>query len=371
MIYLKGFDKLGLPDTFKFGIEIEAYNVKTKGKDSLYTGESAKFITQRKWHMAKKSEEELVGKGGAELVSPILTDSEECWKSIYEICEQIKKYPGNKGENVVADNKCGLHIHFDAECLASNPEKMRNFLRLYAESEELLYKMCNDKNNPIRKNAINKNLKGILHIVSSIWRNGMATPTGKKILRQIENGTLRVSYKKFGKLKMYMNKYKLNEKRYNGLNLTNIGNSKKNTIEFRMANGTLNPEIIKQNVFLYSSLINTSIQITENPMQYKENLDKFYMTDVTEEDKVNNFLNLIMESPTNRQIYFERWESVKNADVFKDNEKKGFAQNRFKKDQFSQITQRTSINMVKQTYLYIQQMLSRTNEKGDDLSYGR
>ena len=74
------------------------------------------------------------------------------------MCEQMKKFPGNKGNKVIADSKCGLHIHFDAECLAKNPNKMRNFLRLYAESEELLYKMCNDKNDPIRKGAINKNL---------------------------------------------------------------------------------------------------------------------------------------------------------------------------------------------------------------------
>lgn len=76
---------------------------------------------------------------------------------------------------------------------------MRNFLRLYAESEELLYKMCNNKDNPIRKGAINKDFKEF-HIMSAIWRNGMAAPTGKKILKQIQNSTLKVSYKKFGKL---------------------------------------------------------------------------------------------------------------------------------------------------------------------------
>lgn len=370
MKYSKGCEKLGLPDNFKFGVEIEAYNVKTKGKNSLYTGESAEFITQKNWHMAKKNEEELVAHGGAELVSPILTDSEECWESISEICNQIKKYPGNKGENVVADSRCGLHIHFDAECLASNPERMRTFLRLYAESEELLYKMCNDKNNPIRRSAINKNFKG-LHLIDSIWRNGMAAPTGRKILRQIENGTLKVSYRKFGKLRMYASKHKLDERRYSGLNLTNIGNSKKNTIEFRMANGTLDPEIIKQNVFLYASLMNTAIQITENPVKYKENLDKFYITDVTEEEKANNLLNLIMNDPDDRQIYFERWQTVKNADVFKNNERKGFAQNRFKREQFSKITERTPASMVKQAYSYIQQTLARMNEKGDGLAYDR
>ena len=156
----------------------------------------------------------------------ILKDTEQDWKDIHDMCEQMKKFPGNKGDKVVADNKCGLHVHFDANCLSKYPNRMRNFLRLYAESEELIYKMCNDKNNPIRREAINKDFKGI-HLISSIWRNGMAAPTSRKILKQIQNGTLKVSYKKFGKLKMLASKYKLDERRYAGLNLTNIGNSKK------------------------------------------------------------------------------------------------------------------------------------------------
>ena len=96
MKYTKDFERLGLPNDFKFGIEIEADNVKTKGKDSLYTGESAEYIKSKNWHMATKNEEMLVSEGGAELVSPILTDSEQDWQSISDICKQMKKYPGNK-----------------------------------------------------------------------------------------------------------------------------------------------------------------------------------------------------------------------------------------------------------------------------------
>lgn len=363
MKYTKDFSILGLPEDFKFGIELEAYNVKTKGKNSLYTGESAQYIKSKNWHMATKSEESLVGKGGAELVSPILRDTEQDWQDIFSMCEQIKKFPGNKGNQVIADSKCGLHIHFDSECIAKDPNKMKNFLQLYAESEELLYKMCNDINDPIRKGAINKDFKG-LHIISAIWRNGMAAPSSKKILKHIQNDTLKVSYKKFGKLKMIASKYKLDERRYNGLNLTNIGNSKKNTIEFRMANGTLNLEVIKQNVFLYSSLINTSIKMTDNPELYKDKLTEFYKTDVSEKEKAESFLNLIMENSEDRQIYMNRWESVKQSPVFQNNDKKGFAQKRFKREQFRNIAVRTPADRIKKTYSRIKEIMQKTNEKG-------
>ena len=235
-------------------------------------------------------------------------------------------------------------------------------MRLYAESEELIYKMCNDKNDPIRKGAINKDFKG-LHLISAMWRNGMAAPSSKKILQKIEKGTLKVSYKKFGKFKMLASKYKMNERRYSGLNLTNIGNHKKNTIEFRMANGTLNPEVIKQNVFLYASLINTSIQMTENPEKFKSKLDEFYRTDVNEEEKARSFLNLIMEDSNDRQIYVDRWQSVKDSKVFEKNSQKGFSQNRFKRDEFKKIAERTSGTRVKNAYNYIKEMLNKT--KGD------
>lgn len=96
MKYTKDFERIGLPDNFKFGIEIEADNVRTKGKNGLYMGQSAEYIKSKNWHMATSSEESLVSKGGAELVSPILTDIEQDWQSISDICEHMKRYPGNK-----------------------------------------------------------------------------------------------------------------------------------------------------------------------------------------------------------------------------------------------------------------------------------
>ena len=83
MKYTKYFEKLGLPDYFKFGIEIEADNVKTQGKGGLYTGQSAEYIKSNNWHMATSKEESLVSEGGAELVSPILTDTEQDWQNIF------------------------------------------------------------------------------------------------------------------------------------------------------------------------------------------------------------------------------------------------------------------------------------------------
>ena len=364
MKYSKGFEPLGLPENFRFGIELEANNVNTTDNNGLYIGESAQYIKNHHWHMANRWEESLVKDGGAELVSPILHDSPEDWQNLSQICEHITKYPGNKMPVVVTDENCGLHVHFDANCLSQSPNRMKTFLRLYAESEELLYKMCNAEGEPVRKHAITKNFEAKhFHFISALWRNGMAAPSGKKILKKLEDGTLKLSYKKFGKLRLFINNNKLDERRYAGLNLTNIGNPEKNTIEFRMANGTLNPEVIKQTVFLYASLIDTAIKISDNPEEYKEKLSDFFNTDVTEAQKVQSFLSLIMQTPEDRKIYLRRWQSVKDSEVFSKNDKKDFAQGRFKRDEFKKRLQTTPLNLTQNTYTQNDDFISSKSAK--------
>lgn len=190
MNYCEGNTILGLSDKYKFGIEIEADNVDTKknGKSLYHSKESDEFFERVKWKRAGKNEEELVSKGGAECISPILHDTEEDWQNLIDVCEHIKKYPGKKGDEVVANEKCGCHIHFDAGILDHNPQMMKNFLTLYIEAEELIYKMCNEKGNPMRKGAFTdkKSLTGLIKIARkqlSKAPKGMAGPTSKKNVR--------------------------------------------------------------------------------------------------------------------------------------------------------------------------------------------
>ena len=116
-----------------------------------------------------------------------------------------------------------------------------------------------------------------------------------------------------------------------------------------------------------ASLINTSIKITKNPRLYQNKLEEFYKTDITEKDKAISFLNLIIENPEDRKIYMDRWESVKDAKVFENNFKKGFAKNRFKKEDFKEIANRTPASMIHFTYSYFKEILDRTNNKGESL----
>ena len=376
MKYTDGVKRLDLPDLYRFGIELEAYNVHTgiptKDKPSLYmSAESNLFLKEHRWKKASIFEEALVGEGGAELVSPILYDKEADWQNLLEVCEHMKKYPGSHGQDVVADSKCGCHVHFDARCLTGKnleeTEKiMSTFLRFWAESEELIYKMCNDVGQPIRAGTLTNTQKGLNRLCMKLQHiKGMASSTGKKIMKSIEKGTLKVSYKKFGALKRAIAKGKLDNRRYHGLNLTNIGNPDKNTIEFRMSNGTLNPDVIKKNVHLYASVLETSRTMALNPEKLQEQSDQFYRTDVNEQEKVQNFLNLVFDNEDDKKIYMERWESVKDAPVFTNNEK-DFLQGRFKREEFKTIAKRTPAALAKEAYGKLKEMATKNKSRGEE-----
>lgn len=296
---------------------------------------------------------------------------------------------------------------------------MKNFMRLWAESEELVYKMCNDKNDPIREGAINSsgttmknvfqeltkpseikvnslqslcrrgreilknasNAERKLNVLISdliISKNGMAAPISTKIQKQLEAGKLKLGMPKnsiydhtIGKVyRDIIVKNKLTPSRYLGLNLSNLGTKNKNTIEFRMSNGTTNPQTLKENVFLYASILNTAVEMTQNPKMYQERLQKFYQRNVSEETKANNFLELIMDSQEDRKIYMDRWESVKDSPVFTKNGAKNFANNTFIKDDFQLFAERTPTNKVQNAMNFIKNLKEKTVTKNMEESYG-
>ena len=379
MKYSRGTSKIGLPELYRFGVELEAFNVNTgrakEDKPSLYRSpESIEFLKQHRWKNANMFQEDLVMHGGAECVSPILYDREEDWQNLSEVCMHIKNFPGKYGDTVVTDDKCGCHVHIDARTLTGKNIKETeaitvNFLKIWAEGEELIYKMCNEEGSELRPGALENRQKGLTRLVMKLQHiKAMASPMGKKIKKDIDKGRLKVSHKKQNFLRRAITTGKLDPRRYYGLNLTNIGNPKKNTIEFRIGNGTLNPETIKQNVFLYASIIETARTAALEPEKNQGQLNEFFREDVTEEQKADAFLNLLFEDEEDRKIYRDRWESVKDAHVFERNQEQ-FAQT-FKREEFKQIAEKTPMTMVKDAFDKIREAMQQKDIKERETNDG-
>ena len=390
----KGKENLGLPDYMKFGLELEVENVNYS--------KITKLAKERKWHTDK---DPSLTDSGVECVSPVLRETEDSsvWQDVADICSDIKQSPNDLYREAYTDHTCGGHVHFDAGILLGDKNIMKNFLKLWAESEELIYKMCNDKNDPIRKSAMQPSdthlkdvvktlfksplpegrnitsLKDCIQVVRNIKvnisnsnrklntilsntllsRNGMATPRGKQIQKQLESGKLKVGKPKSKIYRDIFVKNKLSQDRYYGLNLSSLGYKKRNTVEFRISNGTINPETVKENVFLYASLIKTAVDMTKEPEKFAERQKKFYQRDISEEEKVDSFLGFIMDEPADRDIFKQRWESVKDAPVF--TEAKG-AKNfgaSFKKNDLKDIAEKVPSQDTKNIFSKIKESLKK------------
>jgi len=158
-----------------------------------------------------------------------------------------------------------------------------------------------------------------------------AAPVSKEISEAIEKGTINLDSEEdldeF--IKGVQNIQESKFERAASINLLNINNGK-NTIEFRVANGTINPDTWIENVRLFGRIVQVSEKIAH--------IEKSNQTELTEQDK--RLLNLMEQLKENkpepekmevllemlfteeeRMVYRERYEE--NSRLIEEEEKKG------------------------------------------------
>ncbi len=380
MKYKSGENLMNVPNYITFGCEIEIQNVdKQKLKEMLQ-----RFPELKDW---KVSVDESVPDNGVEIVSPPLNEIKDpnVYNNFNKVLELVKLCPFDKNRKVYVNEDCGGHIHLDATKMRNNPEMMESFLRLWAESEEIIYKICNGVGDPIRKSAVKmspvngvkrilfsgysevlkaidrsnieqknvspeilkalagtpkKILQGVeLTIIGVVSKDGFAHPIGKKLQKQGKKGDFiqKVIYSSKG------NKFKFNKSlkqlacHETGINTQHIATNREiqsklnrltkgkepNTYEFRIHNSSLDLETWKQNIYLDSAISKIAYEMAYEPGKNDKKLSCFFEKEITEEEKVNRFLDLLFENSDDKKIYKERWQSVKDAPVFK--KAKGFS----------------------------------------------
>lgn len=149
MKYENGTNLMSLPNYIKYGCEIEVQNVDHKQLENYIK----QYQELEGW---KVTQDASVTDHGAEIVSPPLSENTNpnVYENFQKVLDLIKACPADKNRKVYVNEQCGGHIHFDATMMKKNPEMIENYLRLWAESEELIFKMCNSENDPIRESAV-------------------------------------------------------------------------------------------------------------------------------------------------------------------------------------------------------------------------
>lgn len=296
--------KIGLDKTMTIGIEIES-----EGKKSFEINNLRQFLrrnTDKKEHLwSSKEDYSLVS--GIEVVSPIMTDNKEDIEEIYMICEMLKRC----GQE--ADEFCGGHIHIGANYL-KNKEAYENLFEIFGNAERIIYLISNEE-----KTAPRKDVKRF------------AVPISNKLNKAIEKGSINLESDE--DLEDFFIEIRLAQSsRNSSINLYNISNEK-HTIEFRMPNGTINPDVWIQNIRLFGRIVEISKRLAEIEEKEQISKEEFRLIElrenlkeeIPEQEKMEILLELLF-SEEEREVYRKRYienskkiEELPKEDLLEDN----------------------------------------------------
>ena len=199
----------------------------------------------------------------------------------------------NCGQNV--SQRCGGHIHLGADYLKSK-EAYINLLEILGNTEKIMYFISNEKGSVPRKST-----------------KMYATPLSPKLNEAIEKGTINLENEE--DLNDFIaNIQEIQGDRFSSLNLLNINNGI-NTIEFRISNGTINPDTWIENARLFGRIVQISQKLAEiekqpeksvkneKLLQLKERLKE----EMTEKEKLEILLELLF-TEEEKVVYKERYD---------------------------------------------------------------
>ncbi len=287
--YNRKWKEIGLPKDMTFGIEIEA------------AGEYAFLYTQfphinKVWDATNESRDMHYPDANlmyiVEASSPILRDQEENVKDIYRICTLLK----NGGLEI--EENCGGHIHIGADYLTSK-ESYERLIELWCNCEKIFFEICDEPNS-----------------IKRYTYDDYATP----ISNILKEGKIESKYS-LGKEDFIRELQEIQGDRYKSINFANVG-KKASTIEFRIPNGTLNPNVWIENVRLFGRLMQISEELgkldKKDPNEYtSEDRRKMWIStmltneNVPENDKAKFLINLLFDEEEYKKIYFKRYNTNK------------------------------------------------------------
>ena len=220
-------------------------------------------------------------KNGVEIISPVLSYDQESIKELKYVCEMLAR------NNFSVDSTCGGHVHLGFDYFEDVFE-YATFLTLYSRIENLLYIIGNRSGMTTRDSF-----------------SEFATFLNDDTLNIVNN----INYAKFNSMDSYVDLIKGTQyHKFYGLNLTNIGNKEKNTIEFRFPNGELDFNEIIHNVKLFAKLFEVSKEITYTRDKKLLSLYRDIISSYDMDMQIENLLDLLFDNDLDKEFYMDRYE---------------------------------------------------------------
>ena len=176
-------------------------------------------------------------------------------------------------------------------------ESWKNLTEIWGNAEEILYTISN-KAGEIPRSGVPK----------------YASPISSDFEKILNSGNIDLQNEE--SLKSFV-KSAQSDNRYYGINFMNIGNAK-NTIEFRLANGTIDTDTWIQNINLFGGIVRSAeelakIQIkpeeerTQEEKNMLEFLEQIKSSEISNQEKIEALLSIVIPEE-HRDIYRERYE---------------------------------------------------------------
>ena len=230
-------NKLKLPKYVTFGIELEYEGISKKNID--------KFLMNDFDGWCSKEDASLTY--GGEIISPILYDKNKYWIQLKKVCDYLNS------KKVNTSNNAGGHIHVGACVLGKDISAWRQFLKLYAIYESVIFRFCYGDKISARK----KILKYASPVADIIYE---MMPMINKATTLEELRYLLPTSEKYLALC------------FCHVNFDNIEkNIWKNTLEFRSPNATSNAVIWQNNINAFAKMLVSSKEkvMNEEFLDYK------------------------------------------------------------------------------------------------------
>lgn len=357
-------EKIDFPEKLKFGLEIEVANIPLNEIQYFFESNAildimeilgvptdiSNAIIQNSDYQKKDeftkwifSPEESTDE--SEASSPIMTNNLFDLNQIVAICTLFKAL------NARLHGGTGLHINIGVDYLECNEKAIKNLLKIWGECEELFFKMANPEGEVIRVQAnmmavpIKENIQNFFEEDGSVTLN--TEEDMERFLYQIQarnrlNSVIAwanlgpeydleedLEYAKTDEEKFQIyHRYeeglrkKGNEKsrvRWTSINFNHMKWNSENAgrIEIRIFNSSLEPKIIFQDLELVGKIFEVSLRNAKNPSYKKDEFEKLFLRNVTEEHKVNNLLNLLFDKEKQKNIFRKRWYSINGESEYK------------------------------------------------------
>ena len=276
------YSKIGISQDITYGIEIEA-----DGEYAWILKSFPKIL--RRWDT--KAEYSVSDGMGIEVTSPILHDCEKDVNEIYQVNEMLSSL------YMHTTSQCGGHIHIGSDYLTTIQSYMR-LIELWTNSEEILYRICNKPGQDERNSAFIKEAKP-LGDITRLYKERISLEDFREVLRK--SGSF---------------------DRRHTLNFANL-RDRKNTLEFRIANGTLDASTWIENIRLVGRFVQVSETLgkidnkspeersaEEAKLAFKANAVR---NSINNDEKFKNLMELLFPEERYRLAYERRYEQ--NQDV--------------------------------------------------------